>query len=135
MYLLTKSETLNANASATFTGAADAGNIIDGDITMAVETANREPVLNIDLGSPKTVDTLFIKGENLQGYDISASDDNSTYTEIKAGITVPSHGNSFENFTNTTAYRYWRIDILATRCIRSELSYLRGLADAVTLRP
>ena len=50
MYLLTKSETLNANAAATFTGAADAGNIIDGDVATAVETANREPVLNIDLG-------------------------------------------------------------------------------------
>ena len=34
MYLLTKSETL--------TGAVDAGNIIDGDVTTAVETANRE---------------------------------------------------------------------------------------------
>ena len=47
MYLLTKSETLNVNADATLTGAADAGNIIDGDVTTAVETTSREPVLNI----------------------------------------------------------------------------------------
>ena len=73
MYLLTKSETLKANAAATLTGAADAGNIIDGDVTTAVETGNREPVLNIDLGSNKMVDTVFIKGENLQDYDISGS--------------------------------------------------------------
>ena len=109
MYLLTKSETLNANATASLTGAADAGNIIDGDVTTAVETANREPILNIDLGSPKVVDVIFIKGENLQDYDISASNNNSTFTSIETGVTVPSHGYSFITFTNTTAYRYWRL--------------------------
>ena len=109
MYLLTKSETLNANAAATFTGAADAGNIIDGDVATAVETADREPVLNINLGSRKTVDTVFIKGENLQAYDISASNNNSTFTSIETNITVPDHGNSFVTFTNPTAYRYWRL--------------------------
>ena len=109
MYLLTKSETLKANAAATLTGAADAGNIIDGDVTTAVETGNREPVLNIDLGSNKMVDTVFIKGENLQDYDISGSNNNSTFTDLAVDITVPSHGNSFMTFTNTTAYRYWRL--------------------------
>ena len=109
MYLLTKSETLNANVSATLTGAVNAVNIIDGDITTAVETADREPVLNIDLGSRKVVDTVFIKGENLQDYDISASNNNSTFTSIETGVAVPSHGNSFVIFTNTTAYRYWRL--------------------------
>ena len=89
MYLLTKSETLNANVSATLTGAANAGNIIDGDVTTAVETTDREPVLNINLGSRKTVDTVFIKGENLQAYDISASNNNSTFTSIETGVAVP----------------------------------------------
>ena len=37
MYLLTKSETLNANADATLTGAVDAGNIIDGDVNLCGE--------------------------------------------------------------------------------------------------
>ena len=109
MYLLTKSETLTPNVSASLTGAANAVNIIDGDITTAVETANREPVLNIDLGSRKTVDSVFIKGENLQDYDISASNNNSTFTSIETNITVPSHGYSFLTFQNTTAYRYWRL--------------------------
>ena len=63
MYLLTKSETLTPGVSVSLTGIANAGNIIDGDVTTAVETADREPVLNIDLGSRKTVDTVFIKGE------------------------------------------------------------------------
>ena len=109
MYLLTKSETLNDNVSASLTGVTDASNIIDGDITTAVEAANREPILNIDLGSPKVVDVIFIKGENLQGYNISASIDNSTFTDLKTNITVPSHGYNFVRFTNTTAYRYWRL--------------------------
>ena len=109
MYLLTKSETLNANAVATLTGVTDASNIIDGDVTTAVETSNREPVLNINLGSNKMVDAVFIKGENLQDYDISASNNNSTFTSIETNITVPDHGNSFVTFTNSTAYRYWRL--------------------------
>ena len=109
MYLLTKSETLNANVSATLTGVSDAGKVIDGDVATAVETANREPTLNIDLGSNKMADAIFIKGENLQDYDISASTDNSTFTDLETNITVPSHGNSFVTFTNTTAYRYWRL--------------------------
>ena len=109
MYLLTKSETLTPGVTVSLTGAVNAGNIIDGDVTTAVETANREPVLNIDLGNPKTVDTVFIKGENLQAYDISASNNNSTFTSIETNITVPSHSNSFVTFTNTTAYRYWRL--------------------------
>ena len=109
MYLLTKSETLTSGVSATLTGIANAGNIIDGDVTTAVETADREPVLNINLGSRKTVDTVFIKGENLQAYDISASNNNSTFTSIETNITVPDHGNSFVTFTNSTAYRYWRL--------------------------
>ena len=109
MYLLTKPETLNANVSATLTGVTDASKVIDGNVVTAVETANREPVLNINLGSRKTVDTVFIKGENLQAYDISASNNNSTFTSIETNITVPDHGNSFATFTNTAAYRYWRL--------------------------
>ena len=109
MYLLTKSETLTPGVSVSFTGAANADSIIDGDVTTAVETANREPVLNIDLGSRKLVDAVFIKGENLQNYDISVSNDNSTFTSIETNITVPDHGNSFVTFANTTTYRYFRL--------------------------
>ena len=109
MYLLTKSETLNDNVSASLTGVTNASQIIDGDVTTAIETTHREPVLNIDLGSGKLVDAVFIKGKNLQDYDISTSNDDSTYTEIETDITVLSHGNSFVGFTNTTAYRYWRL--------------------------
>ena len=109
MYLLTKSETLSPSVSVSLTGIANAGNIIDGDVTTAVETANREPILNIDLSSRKMADTVFVKGENLQAYDISASNNNSTFTNLDTNITVPSHGNSFVTFTNSTAYRYWRL--------------------------
>ena len=109
MYLLTKSETLNANADATFTGTTNTDSIIDGDLHTSVETTDRSPVLNIDLGSAKVIDTVFIKGENLQDYDISASTDNSTFTDLETDITVPSHGNSFVTFANPTAYRYWRL--------------------------
>ena len=109
MYLLTKSETLTPGVSVSFTGAANADSIIDGNVTTVVETADREPVLNIDLGSRKVVDAIFIKGENLQDYDISASNNNNTFTDLETGVTVPAHGNSFVTFTNTTAYRYWRL--------------------------
>ena len=109
MYLLTKPETLNTGVTVTFTSGTDAGNIIDGDRTTSAETADRDPNLSIDLGARKVINALWLKGEHLNDYTLAASNDNTTYTEIKAGITVPSHGNSFENFTNTTPYRYWRI--------------------------
>ena len=109
MYLLTKSETLNTGVTVTFTSGTDTGNIIDGDLTTTAETANRSPNLTIDLSARKVIDALYLKGENLQDYNISASTDNNTFTDIETGIAVPSHGNSFVTFTNTTAYRYWRL--------------------------
>ena len=109
MYLLTKSETLNTGVTVTFTGGSDTDNIIDGDLTTSAETANREPNLTVDLGTRKVIDALWLKGENLQNYDLRASNNNITYTDIHTGETVPSHGNSFVLFTNNTAYRYWRL--------------------------
>ena len=66
MYLLTKNRKLNANVSATFTGAADTGNIIDGDLTTNAETANRNPNLSIDLGVRKVIDALWLAGRILK---------------------------------------------------------------------
>ena len=121
MYLLTKSETLKSGVAVTFTSGTDTGNIIDGDLTTSSETSNRNPNLTIDLGSRKVIDAVFLKGENLQDYDLRASNNNTTYTEIEADITVPSHGHSFITFTNTTAYRYWRITFPARQA--SEPNY------------
>ena len=109
MYLLTQSETLNDSASVTFTSASNTGNIIDGDLDTFSETASRTPNLTVDLGSRKVIDAVFLKGENLLDYDVKASNDNSTFTDLKTGITVPDDGNSFEAFTNTATYRYWRL--------------------------
>ena len=63
----------------------------------------------IDLRSAKVIDAVFLKDEHLNDYTLSASNDDSTYTEIEADIVVPAHGHSFITFTNTTAYRYWRL--------------------------
>ena len=109
MYLLTKSETVASGVTVTFTGGSDTGNIIDADLETFSETAQRAPNLTVDLGSRKAIDSLFLKGENLQDYDLKASNNNISYTDIETGVTVPSHGNSFVTFTNTTAYRYWRL--------------------------
>ena len=109
MYLLTKSETLNANAAATLTGAADAVNIIDGDRTTSAETADRDPNLSIDLGVRKVIDALWLAGENLQDYDLQASNNNITYRGIQTGVTVADGRYSFVTFQNTTEYRYWRL--------------------------
>ena len=109
MYLLTKPETLNDNVSISLTGVTDASKVIDGKLNTFVETPTLAPILTIDLGSAKQIDAVFLKGENLQNYDISASTDNSTFTDLAVDITVPSHGNSFVTFTNTTAYCYWRL--------------------------
>ena len=135
MYLLTKSETLNANAAATLTGAADAGKVIDGDVTTAVEAANREPILNIDLGSPKVVDVIFIKGENLQDYDISASNNNITYTTIRTGETVAHRTQQFPHIHQHNAVSLLAVGIFPTRCIRSELPCGGGVSDASALGP
>ncbi len=109
MYLLTKSETLNTGVTVSFTSGTDTGNIIDGDLTTNAETANRNPNLTIDLGVRKVIDALYLKGENLQGYDLQASNNNTTYTDIHTGETVTDGRNSFLTFRNTTAYRYWRL--------------------------
>ena len=86
MYLLTKSHTLNENVSATLSGVTNVHNVIDGDLGTHVEMATLAPILTIDLGSAKVIDTAFLRGDNLQDYDISASTDNITFTDLD---TVP----------------------------------------------
>lgn len=109
MYLLTKSETLETGVTASFTSGTDTGNIIDGNLTTSAETADRDPNLTVDLGARKVIDALYLKGENLQDYDLQASNNNITYADIQTGIAVDDGRYSFIAFTNTTAYRYWRL--------------------------
>ena len=109
MYLLTKSETLNAGVTVTFTSGTNTGNIIDGDGHTFAETTNRAPNLTIDLGARKVIDALWLEGENLKDYDLQASNNNITYTDIHTGETVTDGRYSFLIFQNTTAYRYWRL--------------------------
>ena len=110
MYLLTKSETLNAGVTVTFTSGTDTGNIIDGDLTTTAETANRNPNSDHRFGMySKVIDALWLNGENLQDYDLQASNNNINYTTIRTGETVTDGIYSFVRFTNTTAYRYWRL--------------------------
>ena len=109
MYLLTKSETLETGVTVTFTNAVDTGNIIDGDRTTSAETADRDPNLTIDLGARKVIDALWLEGENLKDYDLQASNNNITYTNIQTGITVADGRYNFLTFPNTTPYRYWRL--------------------------
>ena len=109
MYLLTKSETLNSNTSATLSGVTDGDAVIDGKLNTFVETPTLAPTLTIDLGERKVIDALYLKGENLQDYTLAASDDNTNFTSLGTTQTMPSHGHAFQTFTNTTPYRYWRI--------------------------
>lgn len=109
MYLLTRSETLATGVTVTFTSGVDTGNIIDGDLTTFAETAVLSPNLTVDLGSRKAIDALYLKGENLQDYDLKASNNNITYTDIMTDEMVDDGEHSFLRFTNTTAYRYWRL--------------------------
>ena len=112
MYLLTKSETLASGVTVSFTSGTDTGNIIDGDRTTTAETANRSPNLTIDLSARKVIDALWLECENLQDYDLQASNNNITYTTIRTGETVTAGRYSFLTFQNTTAYRYWRLAFL-----------------------
>lgn len=109
MYLLTKSSTLEPGVTVSFTSGFDTGNIIDDDFTTSAETARRAPNLTIDLGARKVIDALYLKGGNLQGYDLQASNNNITYTDIQTGVTVGDGEHSFIIFTNTMEYRYWRL--------------------------
>ena len=109
MYLLTKSETLASGVTVSFTSGTNTGNIIDGDRTTVSTTTNRTPNLTIDLGSRKVIDAVFLTGENLQDYDLKASNNNISYTDIQTGITVMDGQHSFITFTNATEYRYWRL--------------------------
>ena len=109
MYLLTKSETLETGVTVSFTSGANTGNIIDGDRVTDSETATRAPNLTMDLGARKVIDALWFEGANLKNYDLKASNDNINYNNIKNGITVTDGKRSYLTFTNTTAYRYWRL--------------------------
>jgi hypothetical protein len=109
MYFLTKSETLDPGVTVSFTSGTDTGNIIDGDLTTNVETANRSPNLTIDLGVRERIEAPWLEGENLKDYDLQASNNNITYTDLHTGETVANGRYSFLIFTNTTAYRYWRL--------------------------
>ena len=109
MYLLTKSETLASGVTVTFTSGLNTGNIIDGDRTTSAETADRAPNLTVDLGARKIIDALWLEGENLQDYDLRASNNNITYTDIHTGETVTDGRYSFLTFQNTASYRYWRL--------------------------
>lgn len=113
MYLLTKSETLTTGVTVNLSGVTDPSPIINGKPDTFVEIPTLAPILTIDLGSAKIIDTLWLKGENLNEYTIAASDDNTTFTDLGADITVPSHGHSYTMFTNTSAYRYWRLTFSA----------------------
>ena len=113
MYLLTKSETLNSNTSATLSGVTDGDAVIDGKLNTFVETPTLAPTLTIDLGERKVIDALYLKGENLQDYTLAASDDNTNFTSLGTTQTMPSHGHAFQTFANTTPYRYWRITFSA----------------------
>ena len=89
MYLLTKPETLNDNVSISLTGVTDASKVIDGKLDTFVETPTLAPILTIDLGSAKQIDAVFLKGENLQDYDLKASNNNSTFTDLATGYHRP----------------------------------------------
>ena len=109
MYLLTKSKTLETGVTVSFTSGTDTGNIIDGDRTTSAETANRNPNLTVDLGARKVIDALWVNGENLKDYDLQASNNNITYTDIYTAETVADGRYSFLTFQNTNEYRYWRL--------------------------
>ena len=112
MHLLSKSETFNSSIFVSLSGVTDASKIIDGKLKTFVETATLAPTLVIDLASPKQINALWLKGKHLQDYTIAGSNDNSNFTDLTT-TTAPAHGYSFITFTNTTAYRYWRITFSA----------------------
>lgn len=110
MYLLSLPHTPQ---SATFTSVTDTAPIYDTDLDTFVETPNTAPTLVIDLGAARRVDTLFLKGANLHGFTLAGSNNNSAYTNLDMTQTAPSHGNVFRTFTNTVAYRYYRLTFSA----------------------
>ena len=121
MYLLTKSETLAPGVAVTFTSGSDTGNIIDGDHTTSAETADRAPNLTVDLGARKVIDALWLEGENLKDYDLQASNNNITYTDIHTGETVADWTLQFPHIPKHSLLSLLAALVLAARCIRSEL--------------
>ena len=135
MYLLTKSETLNTGVTVTFTSGTDTGNIIDGDLTTNAETANRSPNLTINLGVRKVIDALWLNGENLQDYDLQASNNNITYTDYSHRRNGCQRTQQLPHIPKTQppiATGGWHFP---TRCIRSELPGGRGVSDVSLARP
>ena len=146
MYLLTESETLTSpgrqtsaaadNISAVLSGVSDAGSAIDGRYDTYVETANATPVLDIDLGSAKVIDAIWLKVGNVDSYTVSVSNDNRTFSVLKTAEAVSSDGYSYLNFINSTAYRYWRLGLTrapgAAKCEVYEVLLMRVLLDLNT---
>ena len=119
MYLLTPPHTLEDYDAVTLSGVSrsDVGAVIDTDLTTYVDTATLAPIFTVDFGNnnPKRVDSIFIKGENLNNYTLYGSNTSVTDTSNQLGVAmaVPSHGNAFQTFTNLDAYRYFRLEFSA----------------------
>ena len=69
--------------------------------TTSRRDSHRAPNLTVDLGVRKVIDALWLEGENLKDYDLQASNNNITYTDIHTGETVTDGNATVSSYSKT----------------------------------
>ena len=114
MYLLTESQTYQNGTSVTGDGT-DANNAIDYKFnTYWTATGSRR--ITVDLGSAKTIDSIWFHCTNVLTWQLSYSTNNSSYANVFSSTQdgAISGYHYHIGFTERTA-RYWRLTISSLR--------------------
>ncbi len=118
LYFFSESYTHKPDAVATSSGGSDVtghppSHAIDYDMNTYWENDAALPVLKIDLGAAYTIDSVWLKHDNISTYTLYYSTDDTSYYAVSGG-TAGSGGAArwLFAFTQQTA-RYWRLNVTA----------------------
>jgi len=117
-YFFTESYTYKQGVAASISGGTPAAghlppDAIDYDKASYCETDGANPELVIDLGVARTVDSLWLKHDNIETIEVYHSSDGIAWTETAGGDGVIDMGDGILWYFGFTAQskRYWKIKV------------------------
>ena len=116
LYFFTRSYTYDEDAVATIeTGTAVTGHEAtyanDYDKNSYCEIVDAAPEISVDLGTARTVDSLWFKSDNIDTYEIYYSSDGSAWTLEGTEQTGNTDGANYWIGFTSRSYRYWKIKV------------------------
>lgn len=104
------------------TGAQNTDRITDGDPnTLATITS---ATLVFTLASIQIINRFFLQSENISAITLEGSTNNSSFVTMLNNVSVPNDGVLYQEITNTTAYRYYRLTLSGSGTRRIARVYL-----------